>query len=542
MNNNNPNASSRHSWMAAVADLLTRCFIVGLSLWVTAAIAAVPESVGDLASSNGSAISVPVFKTRVVQLDTPVSRISVGSPDIADILIFRNRQLYILGKDIGTTNVLLWDANDQLVRAIDVDVTHDLEVLKRLLHELLPDENIRVYSAQRSIVLAGEVSNLIRMESAMQLAKSFLQQIATAKDKQVFEQDAAAGQEKTAGEVLNLMTVGGNHEVMLSLKVAEIARTELKRISAKFNSISNGSKFWTFGGVNGGATFPDALFQPGNVRVPIFGDASGTKPIIGPVIDEFAPNEVSLEDAGFFASYLSNDFLFNLFLDAAKENGLAKILAEPTLTTQSGQEAEFLSGGEFPIPVPQGLDTITIEFKEFGVGVRFLPVVLDSGQINLKINVSVSDLVSTNAVTFQPTEVNTGFFVPSLSKRSASATVELADGQTIGIAGLINDNLREVVTKFPGLGNLPILGHLFSSQSFNKGETELVILVTPHLAKPLPTDDIRLPTDNFIEPNDAEFYFLGRMEGKAPTSQASPAATTGGGADGHFGHDLARKE
>jgi pilus assembly protein CpaC len=164
--------------------------------------------------------------------------------------------------------------------------------------------------------------------------------------------------------------------------------------------------------------------------------------------------------------------------------------------------------------------------------VRFLPVVLDSGQINLKINVSVSDLVSTNAVTFQPVEVNTGFLVPSLSKRSASATVELADGQTIGIAGLINDNLREVVTKFPGLGNLPILGHLFSSQSFNKGETELVILVTPHLAKPLPKDDIRLPTDNFIEPNDAEFYFLGHMEGKAPTSQASPAATTGGGADG----------
>jgi pilus assembly protein CpaC len=485
---------------------------------------------------------VPVFKTRVIQLDSPVSRISVGSPDIADILIFRNRQLYILGKDIGTTNVLLWDANDQLVEAIDVDVTHDLEVLKRLLHELLPDESIRVYSAQRSIVLAGEVSNIVRMESAVQLARSFLQQVATAKDKQVFEQDAASGQEKTAGEVLNLMTVGGNHEVMLSLKVAEIARTELKRISAKFNSISNGSKFWTFGGVNGGATFPDALFQPGNVRVPIFGDASGTKPIIGPVIDEFAPDEVVLEDAGFFASYLSNDFLFNLFLDAAKENGLAKILAEPTLTTQSGQEAEFLSGGEFPIPVPQGLDTITIEFKEFGVGVRFLPVVLDSGQINLKINVSVSDLVSTNAVTFQPVQVDTGFLVPSLTKRSASATVELADGQTIGIAGLINDNLREVVTKFPGLGNLPILGHLFSSQSFNKGETELVILVTPHLAKPLPKDDIRLPTDNFIEPTDAEFYFLGHMEGKARTSEASPAATNGGGADGHFGHDLAGKE
>jgi pilus assembly protein CpaC len=529
------------SSIAAIIDRLALCFVVCIALWTHGVVAQDSLPFADPSAGGDDGISVPLYKTRVVQLDTPVSRVSVGSPDIADILIFHGRQLYVLGKDIGTTNVLLWDSHDQLVRAINVDVTHDLDVLKRLLHELLPGEDIRVYSSQRSIVLAGEVSNLVKMQSAVDLGRSFLQQVATAKDKKVFEQDPATSKDKTAGDVINLMTVGGTHEVMLSIKVAEIARTELKRISAKFNALSNGSQFWTFGGVNGGATFPDAHFEPGNVRVPIFGDASGTKPVIGPVIDEFAPDDIVLQDQGLFASYLSNDFLFNLVLDAAKENGLAKILAEPTLTTQSGQEAEFLSGGEFPIPVPQGLDTITIQFKEFGVGVKFLPVVLDSGQINLKINVSVSDLVSTNAVTFQPTAVNTNFLVPSLTTRRASTTVELADGQSIGIAGLINDNLREVITKFPGLGNIPILGHLFSSKSFNKGETELVIVVTPHLAKPLPKDQIRLPTDNFVEPSDSEFYFLGRLEGKSKAATGSPAATTGG-ADGQFGHDLAGKE
>ena len=538
--NNNKHITS--AFVITFCDRFARCFMLCIALWASATMAQVATPFVDPSANNGDAISVPVYKTRVVQLDTPVSRVSVGSPDIADILIFHGRQLYVLGKDIGTTNVLLWDANNELVRAINIDVTHDLDVLKRLLHELLPGEDIRVYSSQRSIVLAGEVSNLVKMQSAVDLGRSFLQQIATAKDKKMFEQDPASGKEKTAGEVINLMTVGGTHEVMISIKVAEIARTELKRLSAKFNALSDGSKFWSFGGVNGGATFPDAVFQPGNVRVPIFGDATGTKPVIGPAIDEFSPDDIVLQDQGLFASYLSNDFVFNMVLDAAKENGLAKILAEPTLTTQSGQEAEFLSGGEFPIPVPQGLDTITIFFKEFGVGVKFLPVVLDSGQINLKINVSVSDLVSTNAVTFQPVAVDTGFLVPALTVRKASTTVELADGQSIGIAGLINDNLREVITKFPGLGNVPILGHLFRSQSFNKGETELVIVVTPHLAKPLPKDGIRLPTDNFVEPSDSEFYFLGRMEGKSKVAAGSPAATTGGGAEGQFGHDLARKE
>jgi pilus assembly protein CpaC len=235
---------------------------------------------------------------------------------------------------------------------------------------------------------------------------------------------------------------------------------------------------------------------------------------------------------------MSDDFLFNLALSAAKQDGLAKILAEPTLTTLTGQEAEFLSGGEFPIPVPQEFGRTTIEFKEFGVGLKFLPVVLGDGIINLKVNISVSELVENNSILVSGTggpngEIQSGVFViPALTKRSAEATFELRDGQTIGVAGLIHENLRESINKFPGLGDLPILGNLFRSQSFIKGETELMILITPRLAKPIDPTKLTLPTDAFIEPSDADFYILGRME------KTLPAGSDGGGADSEFGHQV----
>jgi pilus assembly protein CpaC len=234
-----------------------------------------------------------------------------------------------------------------------------------------------------------------------------------------------------------------------------------------------------------------------------------------------------IQDKGFFASLLTDEFLFNLAFDAAKQNGLAKILAEPTLTTQTGQEAQFLSGGEFPIPVPRGDDGVTIEFKEFGVGVRFLPVVLDSKRINLRLMVSVSELIDANSVAISIDGTPSTFFIPQLSKRSAESTVELADGQTIGIAGLINENMREVVTKFPGLGDLPGIGALFRSQDFLKNETELLILVTPHLTKPVQPADIRLPTDGVREAGDIGFYLGGQLEsGRSRTAAGDYGHTT----------------
>jgi pilus assembly protein CpaC len=259
------------------------------------------------------------------------------------------------------------------------------------------------------------------------------------------------------------------------------------------------------------------------VRVPIFGDGTNAhgNPV-GPVFDEFMPNTPSINSTGLFASFLSSEWLANVVLDAYQTRGLAKILAEPTLTTLSGQDAQFLSGGSFPIPVSQENGRIGIEFKDFGVKLSFTPLILDRSRINLKLNVSVSELANTNSVALEPIGTSAVFTIPSLTERRAASTVELSDGQTIGIAGLMNENMRSAVTKFPGLGDVPILGHLFRSQSFRKGATELVILVTPKLAKPIKPADIKLPTDAVTEPGNAAFFLGGKIEGPQPARSATP--------------------
>lgn len=474
--------------------------------------AAAQEQLTRLGGGSESTMTVPLFKSRVVALNAPAARVSVGNPDVADILILQSTQLYVLGKDLGTTNVLLWDNSDGLIGTVNVEVSHDLQSIKEKFFRVLPNERIEVYSAQRNIILAGRVSNITNMNAALQIAAGYFTQLSTATQTETFElnPDQSRRPDRSVGEVINLMSVGGVQQVMLEVKVAEISREELRKLDVQFNTILQGNNRWNWGGVNGGATFPDVLFEPDGVRVPVFDNSAP----FGPVIDEFAPNDMIIEDKGFFASFLSDNALFNLAIDAAKENGMAKILAEPTLVTQTGHEARFLSGGEFPIPVPRGLNGVTIDFKEFGVGIGFLPVVLDSSRISLKLNISVSELASPNSVAISADGVSSTFVIPSLTKRSAEATVELADGQTIGVAGLINENMREVVTKFPGLGSIPGIGALFRSQQFQKGETELLILVTPHLAKPLIPAEAELPTDTYVDPSDFGWFLQGKLTGR----------------------------
>ena len=427
-----------------------------------------------LNTATEMSLVVPLYKSRIVRLAGPAARVSVGNPDIADLIILRSNQLYVLGKDLGTTNVLLWDKSDVLIGTVNVEVSHDLQSLKEKLYRLLPQEKIEVYSAQRNIVLAGQVSNIVHMNAAVRIAEGYFSQLSTAVESETFEPMAGTTtrEDKSVGEVINLMSVGGVHQVMLEVKVAEIQRSELKRLDVRFDSILTGSSHWTWGAVSGRG-----------------GELVG--------------------DNGFFASYLSENALFNLAFDAAQENGLAKILAEPTLVTQSGHEAQFLSGGEFPYRVNSGLlEAPSIEFKKFGIEIKFLPLVLDSQRISLKLNIRVSDL-----------DICPGLLdVPCLRVRGAQSTVELADGQTIGIAGLINEQFEEVVTKFPGLGSIPVLGALFRSQNFEKRETELLILVTPHLAKPLVPSDVQLPTDNIVEAGDFGWWFQGKLQGRVSGS------------------------
>ena len=472
------------------------------------------SGVANAGESPPERLTIIVAQSQSMALDRPVKRVSIANPEVADVVVLSPTEYYVLGKEVGTTNLIIWDRDTDRKSAVEVEVTHDLVGLKDRLHRLLPGNGIEVSAARRSIVLSGAVASASAMSTAVRIAETYLSHVRPARVGGDGSRDAgpAAGG-RGEGEVINLLQIAGSQQVMVEVKVAEIARSELKRLNARFNAFGiRGS--WSGGGVNGGALFPDAAFGTSGLRIPsISSDGSA---IVAPALDEFAPNSQIIANQGIFTSYFSDNFIFNLVLDAAKEQGLAKILAEPTLTTLTGQEATFLSGGEFPIPVPQGNSSVSVSFKDFGIQLKILPVVLAGDRINTKLDVSVSEISNATSVLINPSQTNAQFVVPSLTRRSATGTVELADGQTIALAGLFSDNLRSLVTRFPGLGSIPVLGALFRSQDFREGKTELVILVTPRLARPIDPRNLELPTDRYREPTDWDFYMLGALSGSSP--------------------------
>ncbi len=271
------------------------------------------------------------------------------------------------------------------------------------------------------------------------------------------------------------------------------------------------------------------------------GSLEGIGDAIGPVF-----NAPTIDSTGILGTFLDGDTLFAFTLDIAKQNGTAKVLAEPNLTALSGAKAEFLAGGEFPIPVPDD-NGITIEYKEYGVGLKFIPTVLSDKKINLDLAVDVSEIANTSSLTLSPSGTNGTYVIPPITRRSASSTLELADGQTIGIAGLLSENVRDIVQEMPGFSDIPILGQMFNSQEYISGETELVILVTPRLARPVDSSKVTLPTDAYVEPNDVEYYLLGKGAYIAEPSTASTAQPeqdssyieySEGGSEGSFGHSF----
>ena len=520
-------------------NTMLSCFFAIIALCLAHDSAAAMKSV-DIKSVK---MQISLNKSRLITLNRNITEISQGNPSIADFPVENEaaeasfmppNQVLIRGKSIGTTNLYLWGANGIIIEVLDIEVTPDLDLLKAKLHELLPHENIDVRSSQKNIVLSGEISTLANMQNAEQLAQSFLGSsqalggssggaggqgninVSTNMARPVVDPSASG-----VPKVINLMTVGGAQQVMLDVKVAEINRTLIKGLNVKFSALQTSNNF-SIGAVNGGGSL----------------NPLGIGGILTPH---------SFDAGALFLQAISGQFIFNLTIDAANDQQLAKILAQPTLTTLSGQPATFISGGEFPIPVPQinGTGTggtITIRFKEYGISLKFVPVVLDSGRINMNMHVSVSELSQDAAVIAQAGATNTQFSIPSLTKREASSTLELADGQTMSIAGLISDRLRENINKFPGLGDIPGLGALFRSSKFQNDQTELVIFVTPRLAKPVLAENAMLPTDSFVPPDDVDFYILGRTESRKARNRwvndNVKSIANKGGLDGEYGQEL----
>jgi pilus assembly protein CpaC len=450
--------------------------------------------------------------SKVLKTPFPVTRISVANPEIADIVVISEREIYINGMGPGITNLTLWGHS----RFTSATVTVELNValLKEKLHQVLPREKIGVEAAGISVVLSGEVSSPSTMQTAISVAEGFLGiksggggavENPSASQLSITNAPAPGGgggqvssgsqkspQEK--GRVINLMHVGGVQQVMVEVRVAEIQRDVGRQIGVNFFGADHKGNF--------------VLSMLDNLT----GLNSFTRGFQSISIDQSVSTAVNL-----MAGFTTGSWVWTTFFNALKTQGLGRILAEPNLVATSGQEASFLAGGEFPVPVPQDFGTITIQWKRFGVALVFTPTVLDGGKIGLRVAPEVSELDFTTAPV-----ILAGLQIPGLRLRRTETHVEVKDGQTFAIAGLLSDTHRNAINKFPVLGDIPILGTLFRSSKYQKNETELVILVTPRLVKPLTTTAAKLPTDKYIDPDDFEAYLLGALEGRNKKKSANP--------------------
>lgn len=436
-------------------------------------------------------LSLTVGKSLLLENPEPVKRVSLAAPEIVDAMVLTPQQIYLTGKAPGITDLTLWGAGDKVSRILALEVLPDTSRIKEMLHQILPEEkDIRVNAIHDNLTLSGTVSSTANLSQVLALTEPFFPK-----------------------KVINLLEVAGVHQVMLEVRVAEMSRTLLKRLGVNFNYLSSS-------GINLGSTLLNNLTRlPEGLSSPNFLSK------IPPVNREgFAVKPLSISDQiNAVFRFMGHKATWTIFIDALKEEGLLKVLAEPTLITLSGKSANFLAGGEFPVPIPQvsavAGATITIEYKPFGVGLNFTPTVLSNQKISMEVVPEVSELDFANAIAIS------GFLIPALTTRRVSTVIELADGQSFAIAGLLQDTVRANLQKYPLLGDIPILGALFRSTSYQKSETELIVIVTPHLVKPLDMAKQTLPTDSYVEPNDFELYLLGALEGKEKKKSSNPTSS-----------------
>jgi pilus assembly protein CpaC len=397
--------------------------------------------------------------SETIKVNMPFSEIVVGDPETADVNPLTDKSLYILGRKLGLTNIALFDADKQLVGVIDVEVTQDLAGLRRALAQSLPNSRIKVRNANGRIILEGQVMSGPAAERAMALARDF------------------AGEDK----VTNSLAIATNQQVNLEVRFVEVNRTAGKELGFNWNASAGDH-----------ALYSGTAVATNGVPLPGLGALSNSLPF-GTIL----------------ANVLGGGVNPDLVINALEEKRLARRLAEPNLTALSGEEAMFHAGGEFPIPVGQEDGKVTIEFKEFGVKLRFTPVVLDDGLINLKIAPEVSEIDSANSIRL----TQNGVLIPALSVRKASTSVELRSGQSLAIAGLLQTVNQKTASQVPWLGNVPVLGTLFRSSAFQKKESDLVIIVTPRLARPVGNrQQLQTPLDQVVSSNEPEFFLLGQQE------------------------------
>jgi pilus assembly protein CpaC len=417
-------------------------------------------------------VFVPIDKSQILEVDQPYAEVTVGNPDVADVVPLSATAVYVFGKRLGSTTLTLTASGGRTIAVVDLVVTFDVESLKARLFELVPGTTVEVRPANDGLVLSGRVPTAAQLQRILAVAQRY------------------------AGDrVTNLIEVIGTQQVMLAVRFAEVQRSVIKQLGLASLVYDGSDKFKGFAG-------------------------QGINP------ESFASAFVHIGD-------------LDLLFEALEDKGVVKTLAEPNLIALSGGTARFLAGGEFPIPVGQdtnnnnGVD-ITIEFKEFGVGLSFTPTVLSSELINLVLSTEVSEIDERNSIVLD------NLVIPGLKVRRANTTVELGNGQSFAIAGLLQQDFEDAIRQFPFLGDLPVLGALFRSSRYQTGQTELVVVVTPYLVRPSVESALATPADNFIPPSQADFFLFGRTEGRgAPGDVGKTLEQQGaGGIAGPYGYIL----
>ena len=423
-------------------------------------------------------LDVPVNKSQVLRTDQPYTKALIGNPDIADIIPISDTSVYVLGKKTGTTSLTLYN-RDRLLAVVDVVVGPDVTSLKRQLSDLLPANEISARMSNDSIVLEGMVRNAVDADRAVQVAETY-----------------------APGKVVNLLSLGSAQQVMLEVRFAEVKRSALKQIGLNWDVLGDTGKLQ--GVIGGGASLRTN---------PTTGETTFSH---GAITDSFAIISRA------FRAFGAN---FNVTLDALERKGAITTLAEPTLVALSGETASFLAGGEFPVPTVQGSGgtgggstAISVEWKPFGVSLAFTPTVLADGVINMVIAPEVSSIDPTASI------VINNLTIPGLQTRRAKTTLEIRDGESFAMAGLLRKDFQDTIRQVPLLGSIPIIGALFRSTGFQHEETELVIIVTPRLVRPVPAGMLKSPTDLAGPPNEADLLINGRTDTGVPPS-ARPFVT-----------------
>jgi len=464
--------------------------LLGLALSVMGSITPIQaETLRVMRGAPSSSLNVPMNRAVVVESDVPFAELSIANPAIADISTLSDRTIYVLGKAPGRTSLTLLGADGRLITNVEVRVAPDISEFKERLRQILPNETIEVRTANDGIVLSGTVSSIVRMDRALDLAQRY-----------------------APDRVSNLMVVGGNHQVMLKVRFAEMQRSVSKSLQSGLVA-QNGNGSITASGQG-------SLQADG---------AAATNSDFGPLTGVLASGAESFGASlfGFDIDSLRVDIL----LEALETKGVVRTLAEPNLTALSGNPARFLAGGEYPVPIAGGDNTITVEYKPFGIELIFTPTVVDGDVINLDLKASVSSIDPANGIT------TGGISVSAFSTRETSTTVEMRDGESFAIAGLLEEDFSDTNSQVPWLGDVPVLGTLFRSTSFQRDQSELVIIVTPHLVTPTRGEALALPTDRVKLPSERDLFLFGRVAGTTP-SQGPAAEVAQQDFSGSYGYVL----